>query len=261
MSILDHIIAEKKKEVIQQKELVPVDLMEKSAYIDRKAVSLSSVLHEDGSSGIIAEFKRKSPSGGRINESADPVSVATAYTQAGAAGLSVLTDRTYFGGTAADLSRVRLACMLPVLRKEFIIDEYQVLESKAIGADVILLIASVLGKKEIRRLSGMAKSIGLEVLLEIHCERELDSIHETVDLVGVNNRDLKKMVTDIETSRRLAQKIPGEFAKVSESGISKAETIMELRDHGFKGFLIGEFFMREVDPGEACRNLINNIIL
>jgi len=261
MSILDHIIANKKKEVLQQKELVPVDILENSAYIEKEAVSLSSVLHEDGNSGIIAEFKRRSPSGGRINESADPVSVATAYSEAGAAGLSILTDRKYFGGTAGDLSRVRLACREPILRKEFIIDEYQVLESKAIGADAILLIAAVLGKRKIQQLAGMAKSIGLEVLLEIHDERELDSIHGSIDLVGVNNRDLNKMVTDIETSRRLAPKIPGEFSKISESGISKPETILELRDHGFKGFLIGEFFMKQEDPGEVCRNLINTTIL
>ena len=259
MTILDNIIADKTREVLQQKKLVPVDILEKSAYIEREAVSLSSSLSAEGSSGIIAEFKRSSPSAGRINESADPVRVSMAYSVAGAAGLSVLTDWKYFGGTAEDLSRIRMIYKGPILRKEFIIDEYQVLESKAIGADVILLIAAVLEKKQAQQLAGTAKSIGLEVLLEIHDEKELDRIHGSVDLVGINNRDLKKMITDVETSKMLASKIPGEMGKISESGISEPGTIMELREYGFQGFLIGEYFMKQEDPGEACRKLIKKL--
>lgn len=260
MTILDSIIADKKKEVLQQKKLVPVEILEKSAYIDRKGISLSDALGAKRSSGIIAEFKRRSPSGGRINENADPVIVTTAYSKAGVAGLSVLTDWKYFGGTAVDLSRVRLAYDGPILRKDFIIDEYQVLETKAIGADVILLIAAVLDRKQVQNLAGVAKNVGLEVLLEIHQEKELDRIHDSVDMVGINNRDLNRLVTDVETSRRLAPRIPEEFLKISESGISHAEIITGLREYGYRGFLIGEFFMKQEDPGQACRNLINTVI-
>ena len=259
MSVLDRIIAHKHKEVRHQKEMVPVDILEKSAYFKRDVISLSLSLGEEFSSGIIAEFKRKSPSAGLINEKADPVSVTRAYGDSGAAGLSVLTDLEFFGGSSKDLEQVRGSTELPVLRKEFIIDEYQVLETRALGADAILLIATILDRKVVKTLAKLAKSVGLEVLLEVHEESELDRINEFADLVGVNNRDLKKMVTNVDTSKQLAQKIPGEFVKVSESGISRVETIIELREFGYQGFLIGEFFMKQDDPGMACFELIQQL--
>lgn len=259
MNILDRIKAHKLKEVRRNKEMVPVDLLEKSAYLEAEGISLSLRLGEDTGSGIIAEFKRKSPSAGMINGKADPVAVTGAYADAGAAGLSILTDLDFFGGSARDIERVRNAVSLPVLRKEFIIDAYQVVESRAMGADAILLIARMLGRQAVRDLARMARSVGLEVLLEIHEEKELDRINEFVDMVGINNRDLKKMVTDVTISKKLAGKIPGEFVKVSESGISTAETILDLREHGYRGFLIGEYFMQQDDPGKACSTLIQKL--
>ena len=259
MSILDRIIAHKQGEIRRQKELVPIDILEKSAYLEGEVFSLSLSLGEDVSSGIIAEFKKRSPSAGVICEAADPVKVTGDYYGAGAAGLSVLTDREFFGGSTGDLERVRKSVSLPILRKEFIIDEYQVVESRAAGADAILLIASVLDRHEVLIMARLAKSVGLEVLLEIHEERELDRINEFVDLVGVNNRNLKKMVTDVETSKKLAEKIPDDFVKVSESGIGMAETIIELREYGYQGFLIGEFFMKQDDPGKACSEFIQKL--
>ena len=259
MSILEKIIADKRKEVDRQKELVPLDILEKSSYLERKGISLVSELGAKGSSGIIAEYKRKSPSAGVLNEGVDPEPITGAYSEAGAAGLSVLTDQKYFGGTIDDLVRVRRVSELPILRKEFIIDEYQVLESRATGADVILLIAAVLNRNQVQQLSGLAKKLGLEVILEVHEEIELNRLHNSIDIIGVNNRDLKRMITDVETSRQLAGKIPSEFIKVSESGISNAETIMELKEYGFRGFLIGEHFMQHKNPGTECKRLIKKL--
>jgi indole-3-glycerol phosphate synthase len=259
MSILEKIIADKRKEVDRQKELVPLDTLEKSSYLESKGISLVSGLGARSSSGIIAEYKRKSPSAGVMNEGVDPEPIARAYAEAGAAGMSILTDRKYFGGTIVDLDRVRRVSELPILRKEFIIDEYQVLESRASGADVILLIAAVLNRNQVQQFAGLAKTLGMEVILEIHEEKELDRLHNSVDIIGVNNRDLKRMITDVETSRQLASKIPSEFVKVSESGISNAETIVELKEYGFLGFLIGEHFMQHKDPGIECRRLIKKL--
>jgi indole-3-glycerol phosphate synthase len=209
--------------------------------------------------GIIAEFKRKSPSRGIIKENADPVKISKGYVQAGADGLSVLTDTKYFAGSREDLVRVREANQCPILRKDFMIDEYQVLEARAWGADVILLIAAVLKHNEVRNLSALAHSLGLEVLLEIHEESELDVLNENIDIVGVNNRDLKRMVTDVNTSIDLSEKIPGDFLKISESGISDPGTIRSLKEHGYRGFLIGEYFMQQSDPANACKELIDGL--
>lgn len=255
MSFLDEILAWKCTEVEKQKAMVPLDILEKSVYLEKEAVSLVSALRDRKVPGIIAEFKRMSPSAGQINVSADPVEVAKAYQAGGAAGLSVLTDGGFFGGSTRDLEIVRPETSLPVLRKDFIIDEYQVVESRAIGADVILLIAAAHRKKRLRELARLAGSVGLEVLLEIHEERELEILSGDVGMVGVNNRDLKRMATDTRISRDLAGKIPGDLVKISESGIGRAETIRELWDLGYSGFLVGEHFMRKEDPGAACREL------
>jgi indole-3-glycerol phosphate synthase len=194
-----------------------------------------------------------------INENADPVKISEGYVQAGASGLSVLTDTKYFAGTREDLVRVREANQCPILRKDFMIDEYQVLEARAWGADVILLIAAVLEKDEVRDLSALAHSLGLEVLLEVNEESELDLINENIDIVGVNNRDLKRMVTDVNTSLELSEKIPADFLKISESGISDPGTILKLKEYGYRGFLIGEYFMQQRDPANACRELIEGL--
>ncbi len=260
MNILEKIVEHKKEEVKGRKELYPVKLLEQGVYFEGKPVSLRKYLQRDDKSGIIAEIKRKSPSKGSINAHFSVEEVSIGYMQAGASGLSVLTDQEFFGGTSEDLKTVRSFNFCPILRKDFIIDEYQVIESKSIGADVILLIAAILTPKEIESLGKLAQSLGMEVLLEVHSDEELErSITQAVNHIGVNNRDLKTFETDINTSIDLAEKIPSDFVKISESGIGKPETILELRKHGFEGFLIGETFMTNGRPHKAAFEFIKQL--
>lgn len=259
MNILDKIIAHKRTEVEAAKAKVSLEQLEKAPLFTRQTLSLKNALKAEGASGIISEFKRKSPSKGIINDRLLPEIVTKGYVEAGANGLSVLTDTAFFGGTFDDFAKARAANpYTPMLRKDFMIDEYQLWEAKAIGADVILLIAANLTPAEIRHLGQKAQSLGLEVLLEVHNQEELEqSICEYVDMVGVNNRNLKTFVTSIETSVELAQLIPNDFVKISESGLKNAETIQKLRAVGYQGFLIGESFMTTDDPGLALKNLID----
>ena len=259
MDILEAIIADKKQELLLVKQKVSIGKLERDPMFNRQTISLCDRLTGSSKGGIIAEFKRKSPSRGMINENADPVKISEGYVQAGASGLSVLTDTKYFAGSREDLVRVREANQCPILRKDFMMDEYQLLEARAWGADVILLIAAVLEKDEVRDLSALAHSLGLEVLLEVHEESELDVLNENIDIVGINNRDLKRMVTDVNTSLELSEMIPADFLKISESGISDPGTILKLKEYGYRGFLIGEFFMQQTDPVNACRNLIEGL--
>ena len=259
-NILDEIVAYKKIEVASNKELFPVKLLEKSTFFEGKSVSLKKYLRRPDKLGILAEFKRQSPSKGIINANASVEKTSIGYMQAGASGLSILTDNKYFGGTNADLSTARKFNFCPILRKDFIVDEYQIIEAKSIGADVILLIAACLTPEEIKSLSVTAKSLGLEVLLEVHNEEELNrSLVGDLDIIGVNNRDLKTFETNISTSRDLVSKIPDEFLKMSESGLSDPKTIVELKNMGYEGFLIGEKFMRSGRPDKACRQFIKDI--
>ncbi|MEQ9008575.1 MAG: indole-3-glycerol phosphate synthase TrpC, partial [Ekhidna sp.] len=240
MDILSEIVANKRKEVEASKELYPVKLLEKSMYFDGKPVSLKKYLQREDKSGIIAEIKRKSPSKGIINAHVSVERTSIGYMQAGASGLSVLTDKDYFGGSPEDLKVARAFNFCPILRKDFMIDEYQVIEAKSFGADVILLIAAVLDKKEIEKLGKLAQGLGMEVLLEVHNEEELNrSITNKVDLIGVNNRNLKTFETNVQTSLDLGKKIPSDFVKVSESGLADPEIIKELKKEGFEGFLMG----------------------
>ena len=260
MTILDKIIANKKMELSSLKRSTSLDVLEKSKFFTRNTISLGESILNGGKTGIIAEFKRKSPSKGIINSHASAVDVAAGYFREGASGVSVLTDSKYFGGSSADLTAVRENNLFPVLRKDFIIDEYQVIESKAIGADAILLIASVLNKKEIFDMSHLARSIGLEVLLEIHEQNELEMVNQYVNFIGVNNRNLKTFEVDIHTSEEIAGKIPGDFLKISESGISSPAVIKILRQCGYNGFLIGESFMCTPDPVKAFSGFVKEII-
>ncbi|NII25803.1 indole-3-glycerol phosphate synthase TrpC [Pseudoflavitalea sp. X16] len=255
MNILDKIIAHKKIEVAERKAATSIADLEKSPAFSRPVLSLKQFLLDDSKTGIIAEFKRKSPSKGIINGDADVVAVTTAYAQHGASGLSVLTDTTFFGGSTEDLVKARVN-NIPILRKEFIIDEYQLVEAKAMGADVILLIAACLTPADVQRLARFAQSLQLEVLLELHDEEELAHICEETVLVGINNRNLKTFVVDIERSLAMAQRIPANKVKIAESGISSAENIRLFRDHGFRGFLIGENFMKEPNPGAAFEQFV-----
>ena len=252
MNILDTIIAKKKLEVEERKLLKSISELQKEKFFKQETISLKEYLLRDDKTGIIAEFKRRSPSKGIINNTSTVKDVTTAYTKFGASALSILTDEDFFGGTLNDLLEGTIN-EIPVLRKEFIIDEYQLVESKAYGAEVILLIAACLTVAEIKKFSSFAKNIGLNVLLEIHNEAELEHICSEVDVVGINNRDLKTFTVDVNRSIELGKKIPADKIKISESGIDDPGTIRLLQKHGFKGFLLGEKFMKEKDPGEAFR--------
>ncbi len=257
-NILEQIVATKHQEVNRLRQATPVEQLKDNTFFSRKTLSLQERLSRHGSSGIIAEFKKQSPSKGSINPSAIVEEITRGYAEAGAAGISVLTDFSYFGGSVIDLVKAREANPeTPILRKDFMIDPYQIIEARAYGADVILLIAACLSKDQVHELAAAAREHDLEVLLEVHNEEELEKISPLVNLVGVNNRNLKSFVVDTNTSIALAGLIPDEFVKISESGISHPETIGQLRQHGFEGFLIGENFMKTNDPAQSCRNFID----
>jgi len=259
MNILDNIIAAKKMEVEQKKQLLPVEELKTFPHYHSTCNSLVSQLLTEGSTGIIAEFKRKSPSKGVINGNVQIGPVVEAYDAYGASGISILTDENYFGGSNEDIIYARNIVSVPILRKDFIIDEYQVIESKAIGASVILLIAACLTPERVQELALFAKRLSLEVLLEIHNEEELQHICTEVDIVGVNNRNLKTFTVDVNHSIELSDKIPSDKIKISESGISDVDTIVRLRLSGFKGFLIGENFMKYPDPSIAFADFVNHL--
>lgn len=257
-NILDQIIAHKRKEVVKAREAVPVRELEKSELFSSGVLSLREALMNGTGSGIIAEFKRKSPSKGVINSDAKPEVITKAYTDGGASGLSVLTDELFFGGSKHDLIQAR-SNRIPILRKEFVIDGYQIIEAKSMGADVILLIAACLTPGEVKALTLLAKSLHLEVLLEIHQESEIRHICDEIDIVGVNNRDLKSFTVDVNCSIGLSKKIPAGKCKISESGISDVSVIHHLREYGFHGFLIGETFMKENDPSVAFARFVHEL--
>lgn len=260
MTILDEINDNKRKEIASAKSKVSVEELKLSPLFKRKSNSLKAALQVEGSSGIIAEFKTKSPSKGIINENAEVIQVSLGYVAAGVSGLSVLTDRLYFGGSFVNLAKARYANPdIPILRKDFMLDSYQVYEAKAHGADLILLIAASLSKEEMLHLSETAKELDLEILVEVHTEEEIEKLNPLVDLVGVNNRNLKTFEVDVETSVRLGKLLPTEMVRISESGLSSVENIHYLRQAGFQGFLMGENFMKTEDPAAACADFIRNL--
>jgi indole-3-glycerol phosphate synthase len=259
MTILETIIASKRKEVAAQKQLFSLKDLEMRSFFGKTCHSLSLSLTQPASTGIIAEFKRKSPSKGIINDQLTVKEVTQAYVEAGAACLSVLTDETFFGGTYQDFNEARLANPnTPILRKDFMVDEYQIVEAKSMGADVVLLIAAALSPKEIETLGTLARSLGMETLLEVHDEEELNrSLGDYISVVGVNNRNLKNFAEqNVEASKYLSDKIPNSFIKISESCISSAAIISELKDYGYRGFLIGESFMKTNQPGKALSEFL-----
>ena len=259
MTILEKIIENKKKELAILEKLTPVNELEKSGYFKRQPYSLSSFIADKNKTGIVAEFKRKSPSRGIINSFSLPGDVVSGYFREGASGVSILTDTQFFGGSVSDLMIVRDKCDFPILRKDFIIDEYQVIESKSVGADTILLIAAVLNAGEIVRLAKLARSLGMEVLLEVHGSEELDKVNQFVNIIGVNNRNLKTFEVDMESSVKTAGKIPSGFCRISESGISSSSAIKNLRTYGFDGFLMGERFMSTDDPVKAFSDFVTEL--
>ncbi|MEL6275509.1 MAG: indole-3-glycerol phosphate synthase TrpC [Bacteroidota bacterium] len=259
VTILDTIIAAKRVEVAtRQKQLSISALREFPAYA-RATQSLQAALQQSTHHGIIAEFKRKSPSQSNINLHADSLAISEGYAQAGAAAMSVLTDQDFFGARPEDIHTVRSNVDLPIIRKDFLVDPYQVHEAKAMGADAILLIAACLEGNEIQELVGTAQELGLEVLCEIHAENELEKLAPSIDVVGVNNRNLKDFSVSIEQSVRIGALIPPSFTKISESGIEDPASIIRLKKEGFEGFLIGTYFMRQPDPGAACMDFIQRV--
>ncbi|MNE13872.1 Indole-3-glycerol phosphate synthase [compost metagenome] len=260
MTILDKIVARKREEILENKALVSVKDLEQSEFFNRDCYSLKSALTQPDKVGIIAEFKRRSPSKGILNADADVVETTKGYVEAGASVLSILTDVDFFNGSNENVIKARRANQVPILRKDFIVDEYQILEAKSIGADVILLIAACLTPDELKRLGAFTHSLGMSVLLEVHDKDELlRSINSHIDAIGVNNRNLATFNVDVQTSFDLAELIPNDFVKVSESALSEAKTIIDLKKAGFGGFLIGETFMKTSDPAKACREFIGEV--
>lgn len=260
MNILQQIIAQKREEISKAKSLVSIAQLEQIKYFERPIISTKEIL-ANKNFGIIAEFKRKSPSKGIINDKFSVEFVTNGYANAGAVCLSVLTDLPYFGGCKEDLMQAReFNPQTPILRKDFIIDEYQIVEAKAWGADMILLIAANLDPNRLRDLAVFAKGLGLDVLMEVHDKEELlTNLDDHIDLIGVNNRNLKTFQVNLDTSLELTDYIPNQFVKISESGLNSAPEIQLLRKAGYLSFLIGESFMKTEDPGLACKKLIAEI--
>ena len=260
MNILNKIIANKKREIELKKKIVSVNQLEATDLFNIRTKSLSKIL-ANSNFGIIAEHKRRSPSKSVINFNHTIEDVTLGYQNAGVSGISILTDGKYFGGSLDDLLLTKATVNIPVLRKEFIVDEYQILEAKAYGADVILLIAAVLTREEIQNLSLFAHSLGLEVLLEVHNREELEkSIMPSLNMIGVNNRSLKTFEVSLDYSKELSQHIPDEFVKVSESGINSVEVVKELQQFGYQGFLMGEHFMKTDNPGNEAKLFIQKLM-
>lgn len=257
--MLQEIIENKRKKVEQQKQLYPTKLLEQSMYFDSNCVSLSNYLTRTDKSGIIAEFKRKSPAKGVINAYADIMQTTLGYMQAGASALSVLTEQDFFMGKNEDLTIARNANYCPILRKDFTVDEYQIIEAKSIGADAILLIAAALEKDKIKTFYQLAKSLSLEVLFEIHGKDELDKVPDSDIIIGVNNRNLKTMQVDLKTSFDIINELPKTSLLISESGLSNVEDVQRLKEAGFQGFLMGEHFMRTPNPAEALKQFITKL--
>lgn len=259
MNILDKIIENKKLEVKARKSLTPLHLLKQTRFYSRKAISLEAELLKPTATGIIAEFKRKSPSKGIINDKVNSLDISLGYQNSGASAISILTDKDFFGGSEEDIISVRDSIHIPILRKEFIIDEYQIHESKSIGADFILLIAACLSPKEVMLLSQVATSLGMEVLLELHDDDELSHICDSVNFVGINNRSLKTFDVDVNRSLKMAEKISSDKIKIAESGIDNPDMVKLFRTNGYRGFLIGENFMKAADPSLAIKEFMQLI--
>jgi indole-3-glycerol phosphate synthase len=259
MNILQKIIEHKRTEVQERASLYPIKLLERSEYFNSTPVSLKKYLLRKDKSGIIAEIKKQSPSMGIINKYVNIEKTSIGYMQAGASALSVLTDKAFFGGSYEDLITARKFNFCPILRKDFIINEYQIIESKSIGADAILLIAVVLSKEEIIKFTDLAHSLGMEVLLEVHGPNELDKAYYKVDMIGVNNRNLNTMKIDIQQSILMSELLPKDIIKISESGIDSVDSILKLKQYGYQGFLMGTNFMKQPQPHLACKEFIKEL--
>lgn len=259
MTLLEHIIASKRSEVKKLKNTVPISELQRSKYFERETLSLYHSILKENSAGIIAEFKRRSPSAGVLNNDKTPAEVSSGYCSAGASAISVLTNSDFFGGTIKDLEEVRNVVNCPVLRKDFIIDEYQVIEAKASGADAILLISEILSVQDLTLFHSLATSLGMEVIVEIHEKKNIDSVPADARIAGINNRNLATLNVSLDNSEELISLLPEGIVKVAESGIRSAADYIRMQKAGFDGFLIGEYFLRNANPGLACSNFISEI--
>ncbi len=259
MTILDKIIERKKEEIAVSKAKISIDSLKNSEFFGRQSFSLKESVKNK--SGIIAEFKRKSPSKGIINDKVHPLEVVSAYENFGASGISILTDRDFFGGSFDDILKVRSHISIPILRKDFMVDEYQFYEAKSIGADAVLLIAACLSPVQVLEFTELAHQLSLEVLLEIHTEDELNHFNAEIDLVGINNRNLKDFKVDLQHSVLLKDQLPKEVLSVAESGIYSTEDFKYLKEKGFDGFLMGEYFMKNEDPANKFAEFISNVTI
>ncbi|MGK6341637.1 indole-3-glycerol phosphate synthase TrpC [Chryseobacterium sp. DT-3] len=259
MTILDTIIERKKEEISVSKAKISLDDLKNSDFFGRKSFSLKESVKNK--SGIIAEFKRKSPSKGIINDKVQPLKVVSAYESFGASGISILTDTDFFGGSFNDILNVRNHINIPILRKDFMVDEYQFYEAKNMGADAVLLIAACLSPNQVLEFTELAHQLDLEVLLEIHTEDELNHFNSKIDLVGINNRNLKDFKVDLQHSVLLKDRLPKDVLSVAESGIYSIEDFKYLKEKGFDGFLMGEYFMKNEDPANKFAEFVSNVAL
>ncbi|KMQ67412.1 indole-3-glycerol phosphate synthase [Chryseobacterium sp. FH2] len=258
MNILDKIIQRKKEEISVSKSKASIQELKDSEFFERENFSLKQSIKSK--SGIIAEFKRQSPSKGIINGKVLPSEVVSSYEKLGASGVSILTDKDFFGGCFEDVLNVRNHINIPILRKDFMIDEYQFYEAKSIGADMILLIAACLSPIQVQEFTALSHELGLEVLLEIHTEEELKHFNSDIDFVGINNRNLKDFKVDLQHSVRLKNQLPKDVLSIAESGIYKIEDFNYLKEKGFDGFLMGEYFMKNENPAKAFEEFISNLV-
>lgn len=257
--ILKKIEAWKKVETAERKRNIPLEALKNQPEYQRVCISLSDKLKVMKTPQFIAEFKRQSPSKGIIKRAADPVKICQSYQDSGASAVSVLTDEKFFGALSSDFKRVRKVISLPLLRKDFILEEYQVFETKAMGADIILLIAAMLSPVQVSRLAGLARKLGMDVLLELHTEDELDRMCADISIIGVNNRNLRNFEVRLDHTKDFALKLPKGIPAIAESGLDNHEAVARLFLAGFKGFLIGEYFMKSEDPGRQCKELIEGL--
>ena len=259
MTILDKIIERKKQEIADSKSEISLEQLKDSEFFERTTFSLKQTLKSK--SGIITEFKRKSPSKGIINDKVSPLEVVSQYEKFGASAVSILTDKDFFGGSFEDILSVRNHINIPILRKDFMVDEYQFYEAKSLGADVILLIASCLSPTQVLEFTELAHQLNLEVLLEIHSEEELVHINKDVDFVGINNRNLKDFKVDLQHSVNLKNQLPSDIFSIAESGIYNEEDFKFLKEKGFDGFLMGEYFMKNENPGQKFGKFLTNVTI
>lgn len=254
MNFLEKIVAEKHKDVKFRRETISVKQLTEMELFSRDTVSFSESIKNG--SGVVAEFKRKSPSAGEFNLNGNLEEILTFYQSHGVSGYSILTDNQKFGGELIDLASARAVVNGPILRKDFIVDEYQIFEAKAYGADAILLIADALDEFHCENLTTVAKSLGLEVLMEFHSKEELSKLNDNVDVIGINNRNLKTLETDVQTSIDLIKYLPFDKIKISESGINSPSQIKTLLDVGYDGFLMGEYLLKS-KAKNGLKNIVN----